>query len=143
MSRVRRVVLLGALIVALAPSTSRAAVRLGLGADWWVDHGGVFELTLGVSTPLARNISIGGRFGGLFTTTATTFGVPLDLQLRVNLGRVYIEGLAGPWIFFGGDVLRGHVGVGFGIHARAVTFGLELGYLSPSPHAGLRLSWNF
>ncbi len=100
MTRLRHLALTAALLTALSPIAANAGARLGLGADFWVDHGGVFELTLGVDTPLVRNVHLGARFGGLISTTAPEFGVPLDLDLRVNFGRIYLEGLVGPWIFF-------------------------------------------
>jgi hypothetical protein len=94
--------------------------------------------------PVLANVSVGGRFGGLVTTgSPATAGVPLDLSLRVSTGRVYFEGLAGPWIFFSGDTVRGHAAFGFGVVSRSVEFGGEVGWLSGFSRAmlGVRLGF--
>jgi hypothetical protein len=114
-----------------AAQPARAATVLRLGGDYLLDGGpALFSLTLGVDTPLARSVTIGGRFGALLTTSPTTGGVPIDLTLRFSPGRVYLEGLFGPWIFFSGDTLRAHGGAGFGLYTRTVEVGLEIGWLS-------------
>jgi hypothetical protein len=56
--------------------------------------------------------------------------VPLDLGLRLGLGRFYLEALAGPWIFFSGDALRAHGALGFGLTTQGISVGLELGGLT-------------
>lgn len=139
----RSTVPLAVAAVLLACPPASAAVKLGLGADYWAPGGGVFELTLGIDTPLARHVHIGGRFGALVATSPNTFGVPLDLELRIlfGRGRVYAEGLLGPWIFFSGDPVRAHVAFGFGLQSGSLSFGLEVGYLTPSPIAGLKLAF--
>lgn len=142
---------LGGLLVVgllLAPTSSRASadVRLGLGADYWLDRGAAFNFTLGVDADVVGPISVGARFGALLVTEPNTFAVPADVVLRANLGRnrrVYIEGLAGPWIFFEGETFRAHGAFGFGIQGRSVSLGLEVGYLQPKPIVGLRLGWRF
>ena len=88
---------------------------------------GVFSVGLGVESLLSRKVSVGGRFGGLLTTSPTSGGIPLDVFLRLRLGRVYLEGVGGPWIFFTGDALRGHAAVGFGMLAQDLEFGAEFG----------------
>ena len=124
----------------LVSSPAKAAVRLGLGADYWVGYGGLFNLTLGVDTRLARNILIGGRFGAL-ATTDPVFGVPLDFEFRVDLGRIYLNALVGPWIMFGDSRILAHAAIGFGLESGPISFGLEVGYLTPTPMAGLRLAF--
>jgi len=117
-----------AVLVAARPSF--AETRLGLGADYLTDHQGLFMLNLSVDTGLARSIAVGGRFGALLIT-GSTFGAPVDVFLRAYLGRVYLDGMVGPWFFFSGsDAVRLHGAIGFGLLARGMTFGLEVGGLS-------------
>jgi hypothetical protein len=143
MKLVARAVTLSLFLVALGSSEAAAAgIRLGLGADYWVNHAGLFNLTLAVDGALTRNISVGGRFGALIVGDSPTPGVPLDLVLRATVGgdRVYLEGMAGPWILFANDPVRAHAAFGFGLQGRSVAFGLELGWLSPRPILGVRLA---
>ena len=137
-------IVIGALCCA-APSVARADVRLGLGADWWRDsRNGFLSLTLAVDGPLARYLHVGGRFGALVTGSPNTFGAPIDFFLRAHLGegRVYLEGLFGPWLFFYPYemVLRFHGAFGFGLRSGGLLFGLEVGWVDV-PHAGLRLGF--
>jgi hypothetical protein len=128
----------------LAPGKANADVRLGLGADYWaVPRAGFVDVTLAVDGYIARSLQVGGRFGGLLTSYPNTFGVPLDLLLRANLGHVYLEGLVGPWLFFEPSVLamRFHGAFGFGLQSGGLLFGVEIGLLDPWPHAGLRLGF--
>ncbi|QDE72092.1 hypothetical protein BHS07_37330 [Myxococcus xanthus] len=140
---------LGALLAAglfLVPTNSEAAVRVGLGADYWIDDSAVFNFTLGVETPLAGPLSVGARFGAMLITEGNDIGVPLDLVLRANLAKsgVYIEGMVGPWLVFGrGDTFRAHAAFGFGLQGKAASIGLEVGYLEPNPTIGLRLGYKF
>ncbi|MDC0712299.1 hypothetical protein POL68_27805 [Stigmatella sp. ncwal1] len=134
-----------ALGVLFAPSASEAAnTRLGLGADYWVDHGASFQLTLGFDTRLVGPLDLGARFGLAFVPDEDTIGIPIDLTLRANLSRrFYLEGLVGPWILFEGDTFRTHAALGFGVKSGALSFGVEAGYLTPDPTIGLRLSYRF
>jgi len=121
-----------------------AEVRLGLGADWIIEDAGLFALTLAVDTPVARKITVGGRFGVALLAPGPSLGVPIDLNLRVRFARsrVYLEGNFGPWVFFNtGDTLRLHAALGFGLRKKSFEIGLEAGWLDPSPHLGLRLAW--
>jgi hypothetical protein len=142
--RVRTVVLAAvAAVVLVAAAPARAGTALGLGADVPTEpEVGAFQLTLAVESRLARHLSLGGRFGALLATGPTRLGVPLDLRLRARLGRVYLDGLVGPWLVFDdGDVLRFHAGVGFGLLTRSFSFGLEVGWLDPTPMIGVRLAF--
>lgn len=138
---------LGALLglgLFLAPASSQAAdLRLGLGADYWLDRSAAFNLTLGVDAELVGPIAVGARFGALLVTSPNTLAVPADLVLRANISRrrVYIEAMAGPWIFFEGDTFRTHAAFGFGLQGKSVSIGLEVGYLEPEPIVGVRLGW--
>jgi hypothetical protein len=125
------------------PKPARAAhYDLGLGANYWFDaQSGLFDLTLRVSTRLARRLSVGGRFGAALVTSPSTAAIPLDITLRGNLSRAYVEALAGPWIFFEGDAVRGHVAGGFGLQTRDVSAGIEVGYLSPHAILGFKLAF--
>lgn len=143
-----RWLLLSLLVVASGAQARATPVRLGLGADDWVDVTGEFNLTLAVGANLTRAFSVGGRFGALITSSPTTVGVPLDLNLRLAPVRtpIYAEFLVGPWILFQndayrGDVVRAHVAFGFGYRTRVVELGLEVGYLDPKPIFGLRVGF--
>lgn len=130
----------------LAPSPSEAAtnIRLGLGADYWFEKTGTFQLTLGVDTHLAGPLTIGGRFGAMLVASPNTLGIPIDLVLHANLTRqFYLEGLVGPWILFEGETFRAHAAFGFGLQRGAINFGVEVGYLSPKPTVGLRFGYRF
>ncbi|KFA87525.1 hypothetical protein [Archangium violaceum] len=135
-----------ALAVFLSPERAEATdFRLTLGADYQINSGAFFHLTGSVDFIFVGPLSIGTRFGALLATQPNTFGVPLDLNIRFTPRRtpLYVEFLGGPWIFFQGDVFRAHAAFGFGYQGRSVSFGLEVGYLQPSPHIGLRLGWRF
>ena len=131
----------------LAPTTSEAAaIRLGLGADYWVDESAAFNFTLGVEGRIVGALSVGARFGAVLITDGNDLGIPLDVYLRANIAnnRVYIEGLVGPWIVFGrGDEFRAHAAFGFGLQGKAASIGLEVGYLDPNPIIGLKLGYKF
>ncbi len=132
------------LVLLFVPAEAEAAdVRLGLGADYQLRHRGLLELTLTVDGAVARFLRVGGRFGALATTGGPTFGVPIDLSVRAELAgrRVYLEGLVGPWILFDDRILHLHAGMGFGLQSGGLSFGLEVGWLDPSPMAGLRLAF--
>lgn len=132
-----------------APTTSEAAgVRVGLGADYWIDDSAAFNFTLGVETRITGPLSVGARFGAALITDGNDVGIPLDIILRANLAqnRIYIEGMAGPWLVFGrgdDDVFRAHAAFGFGLQGKAASIGIEVGYLSPNPIIGLRLGYKF
>jgi len=135
-----------ALAVFLAPARSEAVdFRLALGGDYQIDTGALFHLTGAVDFVFVGPLAIGTRFGVLLATPPNTLGIPLDLNLRFKPRRVpiYLELLGGPWLFFEGDVFRAHAAFGFGYQGRSIYFGLEVGYLEPKPHIGLRLGWRF
>lgn len=141
---IHRSLLAAAALAALAaPGLARARAEIGLGADWIVDpHDGEFQLTLAVDTPLARHVSLGARFGGMWLADPHVFGAPIDGRLRIRAGRVYAEGLVGPWfVFEGSDPVRFHGAFGFGVLTRALTFGFELGWFGSSPIAGVRVAF--
>ncbi len=127
------------LALALAPCSATASVRLGFGADYWFDRAGEFNFTLGVLGKLTREVSAGVRFGGLLITEPATAGIPLDLQLRVAVSRLYLEGSTGPWILFTDRPVRAHAAFGFGLQSGIVSFGIELGWLDPAALLGARL----
>ncbi|MCE9671892.1 hypothetical protein LY474_29220 [Myxococcus stipitatus] len=129
------------------PATSQAAnVRLGLGADYWIDDSAAFNFTLAVEGKIAGPISVGARFGAALITEGNDVAIPLDLLIRANIAsaRVYIEGLVGPWIVLGrGDEFRGHAAFGFGLQGKAASIGVEVGYLDPNPIIGLKFGYRF
>jgi hypothetical protein len=132
-----------ALLVSV-PVHAASAVSLRLGGDALLNGGpGVFSLGLGLETAMGRRISVGGRFGGLLTTSPTTGGIPLDVFLRFRFSRAYLEGVGGPWFFFSGnDTVRGHGAVGFGLLERDFELGAEFGFLSPDrTQLGVRLGF--
>lgn len=120
-----------------------SGVALGLGADYLVDPEiGELQLTLAVETPIARGLTAGARFGALVTSDPTRVGAPIDFRLRLRAGRLYADGLVGPWLLFdSGDTLRLHAAFGFGILARSMSLGLEVGYLDPTSMIGLRMAF--
>jgi hypothetical protein len=128
------VILLVSCPVAAAPS-----LRLNFGADYWIDRAGQFSATLAVLGRLTNEIAAGVRFGALINTQPTTVGIPLDLDLRVSLSKLYLEGTAGPWILFTDSPVRAHVAFGFGLQSHSISFGLELGWLDPAALLGVRL----
>lgn len=138
----RALLLLSALSALTLARPAAAATTLGVGADLLLDPKvGSFQLTLAGDTPLARNVTLGGRVGLLLLTDPARAGVPIDLRLRVRFARVYLDGLVGPWLLFSeADVLAFHGGVGFGLVGRGYTFGLEVGWLDRTSLVGLRLA---
>ena len=112
-------------------------------ANWLVSPGaGAFQLTLGGDRRLNPHLSWGGRVGLLVLTDPGRLGVPIDVRLRGHFGRIYLEGLVGPWVVFSDhDPLRFHAGIGFGLATRHVDVGLEVGYLNPTSMLGLRLAF--
>ena len=131
-------------LVSLAPATAHAVpLRLDLGADDWTVGTAEFNLTLAPSVRLARHITVGGRFGALLTSSPVEGGIPIDLDLRLSFYRehFYLEGLAGPWLYFTGDVVHAHAAFGFGLLAHRVSFGVEAGYLQPEAVFGVRLGF--
>ncbi len=127
------------LALTLASSPALASIRLGLGADYWVDRSGEFNLTLAALAPMTRHLAVGARFGALIATDPTIAGVPLDLQLRASISQLYLEASVGPWILFTDRPVRAHAAFGFGLQARSISFGLEVGWLDPRALLGLRL----
>lgn len=126
------------------PRAEAADVRLGLGGDYQVNRRFLGEVTLTVDGAVARYIRVGGRFGALIASGRPDFGVPLDLEVRALLAgrRVYLEGLFGPWLIFDSDrFIHLHAAVGFGLQSGGLSFGLEVGWLDPSPMLGLRLGF--
>ncbi|WP_434385626.1 hypothetical protein [Melittangium boletus] len=136
-----------ALAVCLTPTQSEARTdfRLTLGADYHFDNGAFFPFTGAVDFVFVGPLSVGARFGALLTTNPSSLGIPLDFDLRITPRNtpIYIEGLVGPWILFSGKALRAHAAFGFGYQGRSASVGLEIGYLDPSPHVGLRVGWRF
>jgi hypothetical protein len=135
------------LAVCVVPTRSEARTdfRLTLGADYLVDNGAFFDLTGAVDFAFVGPLSVGARFGGLLTTQPNSLGIPLDFDLRISPRNtpIYVEALVGPWILFSGDALRAHAAFGFGFQGRSASVGLEIGYLEPAPHVGLRVGWRF
>ena len=139
----RSLVAAAALAALAVPRPASAHAEIGLGADWIVDpHDGELQLTLGVDTRLARNVTLGARFGGMWLPDPERFGVPIDGRLRIRSGRVYAEGLVGPWIVFDDhDPVRLHAAFGFGVLTRVLSFGFELGWFDPSAIVGVRVAF--
>ncbi|HET8538685.1 MAG TPA: hypothetical protein VFL83_02315 [Anaeromyxobacter sp.] len=140
-----RAVLAAATLAALAAARPASAhgPELGLGADWLVDpDSGELQLTLGVATHLARNVDLGVRFGVAWFDEADVVGVPIDGRLRIRTGRLYLEGLVGPWILFdSGDSVQLHAAIGFGLQSRSLSFGLEVGVLEDTSMVGVRVAF--
>lgn len=122
---------------------AEAGAALGVGADWLTDpKAGEFQLTVAADTHLARNLTLGARFGMMYFGDGQYVGAPIDARLRVRLGRLYADGLVGPWVVFGGrDTLRFHGAFGFGLATRSLTFGFEVGWVDPTPMVGIRIGF--
>ena len=135
-----------ALAVLLVSGRSEAAhLRLNLGADYHVNHGALFSATGAVDFVLTGPLSIGPRVGLALSSLDNAAGLPLDLNLRLSpqSAPMYVELLVGPWLFFQGDTVRAHAAFGIGYQGRSFGIGLEVGYLEPAPHVGLRVGWRF
>jgi hypothetical protein len=136
----KRTALLAGLVSSLAAKSAAAEVRLGFGADYLFNDRAAFQMNLQGDLPLLASarrrsdliIAVTGRAGGLLTASPTVGAMPIDGGLRLYLGRVYIEGMGGPWIFFSGDAIRGHAAAGLGVVTRSLDIGIELGALSGS-----------
>jgi hypothetical protein len=117
---------------------ARGEARLGLGVDYFFNDRAAFRLDVQGDLPLlqgagrrpAFHLALTGRAGGLITTSPAVGAAPLDLGLRLGVGRFYLEGLAGPWIFFSGDAVRAHGAMGFGLSSQGISVGVELGALT-------------
>lgn len=135
-----------ALALFVAPSRSEAAsLSLGLGAHYWLRSGGVFPFDLSIEQYVARQISVGGRFGvAIATAGGGAVGIPLDILFNVDITRqLYLQLAGGPWIFFGGDAsVHAHIAFGFGLKAGIISFGPEVGYLQPNGIFGFKLAFN-
>jgi hypothetical protein len=133
------------MVLTFAPSAAFASLRAGFGADYWFNRGGEFNVTLAAHASLTRAVSAGVRFGVLVATDPATAGIPIDLQLRVKIPRerFYFEGSAGPWILFIDSPVRAHFGLGFGLDAGVISFGVEVGWLDPNALLGARLGLRF
>ncbi len=132
------------LALAVARPASAAHASLGLGADYLVDpSAGDVQLTLAIDAPLARHISLGARFGAMYLSDPGGVGVPIDGRLRIHAGRIYAEGLVGPWLDFrsGFDTVRLHAAFGFGVVTRSLSFGFEVGWLDPTSMLGVRVAF--
>lgn len=139
-----RVLLLCA-VLTLAPAAAQAGFRLGIGAHYWFQRSGFFDVSLSIDTHIYGPLFIGGRVGGALVTDPTTAAIPLDVLIRLLLvdGLLYIEATGGPWFVFQGDVVRGHGALGFGFNKGILTAGLEIGYASPRAIIGARLGFRF
>ena len=122
---------------------AHAGAALGVGADWLTEpRAGEFQLTVAADTALARRLTLGARFGMMYFGEGQYVGAPIDGRLRVRIGRLYAEGLVGPWIVFGGtDTVRLHGAFGFGLYSRSLTFGFEVGWVHPTPLVGVRIAF--
>jgi hypothetical protein len=135
--------LLGAL--AMAPRSAQAQeFDLGVGADYWTEGGGIGLFTFGLDAlwRVAPGFQLGLKPGFLLTTSSgAQAGIPLDFKMRLTVGRVYVDGFAGPWFFFTGDAVRAHVGMGAGIRFGRLLVGGEVSYLSSGATFGGRLAF--
>lgn len=124
--------------------SANAGLSAGVNGHAWLGGRGLFALTLRADTPLAGAASVGGRFGALVATEPFEPGVPLDLTLTIWFGRVYLDGLFGPWLFFEGPStvrLHGAVGSGIRLGGRSgVRLGVEVGWLDPRATLGVSLA---
>jgi hypothetical protein len=139
--------LLVALLLATPSQASEVAV--GVGADIWTAGGssGLFSFTADFLWTALPGFELGARSGLFFVTPGSldsgTAGIPLDIQLRGVVGAFYLEGMAGPWFFFSGTVVRAHVGMGFGWRSGPFRIGAEVAYLTGGAELGARFAFAF
>ena len=139
-----RALLAAAALAALAlPRAASAHLALGLGADYLLDpESGELQLTLAAETRLAKHVTLGARFGVMYLADPDRVGVPIDGRLRIRGGSFYVDGLVGPWLVFdSGDTVRLHAAFGFGLLTRALSFGLEVGWMDPTSMVGVRVAF--
>jgi hypothetical protein len=141
-----RILMLTAALAAIPSTASAVEIRLGLGASYWFERTGLFDLTLGVNGRIVGPLYIGGRVGAGVTTSGPNVIIPINLVVGVIIveGLLYIEGMGGPWIAIDtGDTLRGHGALGFGFLRGMFWVGVEAGYLEPDAILGVRLGLRF
>lgn len=140
-------VALGAVLLGTPVQASEVAV--GVGADVWTAGGssGLFSFTADFLWSALPSLELGARSGLFFVTPGSldsgTAGIPLDFQLRGVVGAFYLEGMAGPWFFFSGTVVRAHVGMGFGWRPGPFRLGAEVAYLTGGAEFGVRFAFAF
>ena len=135
--------LLGAL--AVVPRSAQAQeFDLGFGADFWTAGSGAGLFTFGLDAlwRVAPGFQLGLKPGLLLTTASDAqAGIPLDFKFRLTVGRVYVDGFAGPWFFFKGTVVRAHVGMGAGFRFGRILVGGEVSYLTDGATFGGRIAF--
>ncbi len=135
--RVRWALLL-AFVLSSAPASAATEVAVGAGADVWTarNASGLFSFTADVLWSAVPGLELGARSGLFFVTPGSldsgSAGIPLDVQVRGVISHFYREGLAGPWFFFAGSLVRAHVALGFGWQSRPLRLGAEVAYLTGS-----------
>jgi hypothetical protein len=129
----------------LAPRSAQAQhFELGVGADFWTagSGAGLFTFTFDALWTVTQGVQLGLRPGFLLTTADDSrAGIPVDFQIRGIFHSVYVDGFAGPWFMFKGDVVRAHIGMGAGIRSGRVHFGGEVSYLTSGATFGARLAF--
>ena len=147
LKRAAAIVSLG--IVLLCASAHATEVAVGVGVDLWTagSSSAVFSFTADPLWTLFEGLEVGARTGLFFVTPGSlgtgAAGIPLDVQIRGVVGHFYIEGLAGPWFFFTGDVVRAHVAMGFGWQTGPIRLGAEVAYLTGGAQLGARFAFAF
>lgn len=147
LKRVAAVVALG--VGLLSAPAAATEVAVGVGADVWTagSASGIFSFTADPLWTVLDGLELGARTGLFFVTPGSlgsgTAGIPLDLQIRGVVGHFYVEGLAGPWFFFTGDVVRAHVAMGFGWRTGPFRLGAEVAYLTGGAQFGVRFAFAF
>ncbi len=135
--------------LSLSSPTHATEVAVGVGADVWTAGGssGLFSFTADVLWTALPGLELGARSGLFFVTPGSldsgTAGIPLDIQIRGVVGAFYLEGMAGPWFFFSGTVVRAHVGMGFGWRHGPIRLGAEVAYLTGGAEFGARFAFAF
>jgi hypothetical protein len=129
----------------LAPRQAQAQhFELGVGAGFWTagSGAGVFTFDLDTLWTVASGVQLGIRPGFMLTTASdVSAGIPVDFQIRGIFGSVYVDGVAGPWFLFKGDVVRAHAGMGAGLRSGRLRIGGEVAYLTGGAVFGARLAF--
>lgn len=133
-----------AVLLGAAPAAAQTQVGFYAGANYWMPtQSALFDAGLKIGAKLADNFSVGFRGGFYITPEGDRLGVPLDAFLHYQVHRtpVYIEAMVGPWLSLsGGDFMRTHAGVGFGMKFGALSLGVEGAYLAPGGMLGARFA---
>ncbi|MBS2031715.1 MAG: hypothetical protein JST54_27710 [Deltaproteobacteria bacterium] len=133
---------MGAVLGSAAPAS--AELRVAAGAAAWLDVGPVFTATFAGDARVLPHFEVGGRGGvGLLTPGPAKAMIPLDIQARLLISRIYIEGDVGPWLVIEDHPVHAHATLGAGVEVGILVAGLEVGWLDPEGILGVQVGLRF